>query len=107
MTFYVENLKPLSIAVLKYIENLSIQDRCKFCNLKTEIINNKNAKAYWIAGAICKHYIIDKQEKIYIVYPNVEKYIAIENLKAKHISQLNKFSQFTQLGRLIKKYCKL
>lgn len=102
MTFYYDNLKIISLKLLKYIESLNIKDRQIFCNLSTSILNNKCAKPYWIAGAICKHYIIDKNEKIYIVYPTVED-MDIKRIKPKHISQINYFSEYKLLGRLIRK----
>ncbi len=108
MTFYYDNLKEIALAVNEYIDKLDLQDKIKFCNLGSQLINNKSAKPYCIAGAICKHYIIDKSEKIYIVYPAVEDMLATgkTKLKAKHIAQLDKFNQFKQLGRLIAKIFK-
>ena len=104
MTIYfdkinIENIKKLSIAVLKHIEKLDLQDREKFCNLSSSMLNNKFAKPYWVAAAICKHYIIDKQEKIYIIC-NIPKK---KQLQAKHIIQINSFDKYKKLGKLISK----
>ena len=95
MTLHFENLKPLCDDLLKYIENLNDENKKKFCNLGLQMLNNKSAKAYWIAGAICKHYILDKQEKIYVVKTNKENY--------RLLLTISNFSKFKKLGRIISK----
>ena len=100
MTFYYDNLKTISLSLLKYIESLDENKRKEFCNLSSGMLNNKTAKPYWVAGAICKHYILDKNEKIYIANYGARNK-KFNTIKANEILQINYFSHYKKLGKII------
>ncbi len=102
MTIYYDTLKPMCKALKDYINKLDSEQKQKFCNLGPGLCNNKFALPYIIAGAICKHYIIDNGERIYIKKLRAKKK-SNDKLIASDILQLNNFKQFKKLGRIISK----
>lgn len=102
MTFYYDKLKDISKALAKYINKLDSEQKQEFCNLGPLLCNNKQALPYIIAAAICKHYIIDKGEKIYVT-KLVAKKKNNTQLVSSDILQINHFHQFKKLGKIISK----
>lgn len=102
MTIYYDVLKSICKALKNYINKLDSEQKQKFCNLGPGLCNNKCALPYIIAAAICKHYIIDKKEKIYVTKLTA-KNKNNNKLIASDILQLNNFHQFKKLGKIISK----
>lgn len=102
MTLYYDNLIQISKALIEYIEKLDSEDRQKFCNLGPSLLNNNCAKPFWAAAAICKHYIIDKNDKIFVTKLEAKK-LNPDKITPKHILQINHFSDFKKLGKIISK----
>lgn len=102
MTIYYDTLKPLSKALKDYINKLGPEQKQEFCNLGPLLCNNKQALPYIIAAAICKHYIIDKGERIYVTKLRAKKK-SNDKLIATDLLQINHFHQFKKLGKIISK----